>query len=76
MTFPLRELNKSAKIKFISELRDYQIPIVEKCITHIKEFGGGQLSVPCGRGKTVMAIYIAHKLGLKTLVIVHQSFLE
>jgi superfamily II DNA or RNA helicase len=67
---------ENANINFISKLRDYQVPIVEKCISHIKETGGGELSVPCGRGKTVMAIYIAHKLGLKTLVIVHQSFLQ
>lgn len=63
-------------IKFESKLRDYQEPIVNKCIDHIKEKNGCLLSVPCGRGKTVMAIYIAHKLGLKTLVIVHQSFLQ
>jgi superfamily II DNA or RNA helicase len=64
------------KIPFISELRDYQIPIVKTCIDHILKFGGGHLSVPCGRGKTVMSIYIAHKLKLKTLILVHASFLQ
>lgn len=67
---------EKADLKFSSKLRDYQEPIVEKCVEYIKETGGGMLSVPCGRGKTVMAIYIAHKLGLKTLIIVHQSFLQ
>jgi superfamily II DNA or RNA helicase len=67
---------QEAKIPFITKLRDYQEPIVAKCVEHILQFGGGHLSVPCGRGKTVMAIYIAHKLGLKTLVITHQSFLQ
>jgi len=62
-------------IKFNGQLRDYQIPIVDKLLNHIKEKGGGLLSVPCGRGKTLMAIYIAHKLGLKTLVVTHKSFL-
>lgn len=62
-------------IKFNGELRDYQIPIVDKTLKHIYDNGGGLLSVPCGRGKTLMAIYIAHKLGVKTLVVVHKSFL-
>jgi hypothetical protein len=62
-------------IKFNGNLRDYQIPIVDKLLIHITEKGGGLLSVPCGRGKTLMAIYIAHKLGVKTLVVTHKSFL-
>jgi superfamily II DNA or RNA helicase len=64
-----------ANINFNGELRDYQIPIVDKILNHMNEKGGGLLSVPCGRGKTLMAIYIAHKLGLKTLVVTHKSFL-
>ena len=62
-------------IKFNGSLRDYQEPIVKKILDHMNNIGGGLLSVPCGRGKTLMAIYIAHKLGLKTLVVVHKSFL-
>jgi superfamily II DNA or RNA helicase len=67
---------EKVNLKFQSKLRDYQEPIVETGINHILKTGGGEISVPCGRGKTVMAIYIAHRLGLKTLVIVHQSFLQ
>lgn len=62
-------------IKFNGQLRDYQISIVDKLLNHINNKGGGLLSVPCGRGKTLMAIYIAHRLKLKTLVVVHKSFL-
>ena len=62
-------------INFSGALRDYQIPIVDKLLNHLNEKGGGLLSVPCGRGKTSMAIYIAHKLGIKTLVMVHKKFL-
>ena len=62
-------------IKFNGQLRDYQEPIVEKILNHMNNIGGGLLSVPCGRGKTLMAIYIAHKLNVKTLVVVHVSFL-
>jgi superfamily II DNA or RNA helicase len=65
-----------SNMKFIGTLRLTQIPIVEKCLNHIKNNGGGLLSVPCGAGKTTMALYIACKLKLKTLVIVHKTFLQ
>lgn len=62
-------------INFLGQLRDYQIPICKKIYDHVLKFGGGLLSVPCGRGKTLMAIFIATQLKEKTLVIVHKSFL-
>jgi len=62
-------------ISFKRELRDYQVDIITKCVDYMLNNGGGLLSVPCGRGKTIMAIYIAHKLGVKTLIVVHKSFL-
>ena len=36
---------------------------------------GGILEVPCGRGKTVMALKIISTLSKKTLIIVHKEFL-
>jgi superfamily II DNA or RNA helicase len=36
---------------------------------------GGIISLPCGFGKTSCALYIACKLGKKTLVICHKEFL-
>jgi superfamily II DNA or RNA helicase len=68
--------NKPAKIKFNGTLRDYQIPIVDACLSHIKEKGGGLLVVPCASGKTSMSIYIASQLKAKTLVITHKTFLQ
>ena len=69
----LTEPQKS-DMKFVGKLRDYQEDIVDKYMNSIKG-GGGLLEIPCGRGKTVMALQIAAKLGLKTLVIVHKTFL-
>ena len=46
-------------MNFLSKLKDYQIPCVEKIIKTCKEIGGGLLCVPCGFGKTVVALYIA-----------------
>lgn len=36
---------------------------------------GGILQLPPGSGKTVMALYILCKLGVKTMIIVHKEFL-
>ena len=37
--------------------------------------GGGLLEIPCGRGKTVIALKIIAELKKKTLVVVHKGFL-
>lgn len=62
-------------IAFTKILRDIQTLVCERCIRYMRKNGGGLLSVPCGFGKTVCAIYVACRLGLKTLVVVHKSFL-
>ena len=36
---------------------------------------GGIISLPCGYGKTIIALYLISKLKKKTLIIVHKSFL-
>ena len=36
---------------------------------------GGLLEIPCGRGKTVIALNVISQLKVKTLVVVHKSFL-
>jgi superfamily II DNA or RNA helicase len=64
------------KFNFNSQLRDYQIDIVNTCYNEIINNGGGLLSVGCGRGKTVMAINLAQRLEAKTLVVVHKTFLQ
>jgi superfamily II DNA or RNA helicase len=40
-----------------------------------REKGGGIISLKCGGGKTVLALYIATMLSLKTIVLVHKDFL-
>jgi len=39
------------------------------------EAGSGVLSLPCGYGKTTVALAIASKLGLRTMIMVHKEFL-
>jgi superfamily II DNA or RNA helicase len=72
----LRLKSETSNFKFNGQLRDYQIEIVNKCVNAMKKDGGGLLSVPCGYGKTVMAIKMAAELKAKTLVIVHKTFLQ
>ena len=68
--------SKTSIFSFNGKLRDYQLPIVEECLKKIKKEGGGIMSVPCGFGKTTMALYIAQKLNGKTLILVHKTFLQ
>lgn len=67
-------------LKFEGELRDYQNVIVDKYLkaATIQTSGcggGGLLDVDPGKGKTVMALKIIERLAVKTLVVVHKSFL-
>lgn len=65
-------------VDFVKELRDYQCKIIDIYVKHVlgePVGGGGILEVPCGAGKTVMALNIISKLKKKTLIIVHKEFL-
>lgn len=71
-------------VEFSKQLRDYQIEIVNKYTNYVttpicngsEDLGsGGILEVPCGRGKTIMALKIISVLKKKTLIIVHKEFL-
>ena len=60
-------------IKFEYTLREKQQNVVERCLKYMMKNGGGLLSVPCGFGKTICALYMASVIGLKTLIVVHKS---
>ena len=64
-------------LTFQGVLRDYQIPIVDKFISYVKNKNtlGGLLELPCAWGKTSASLYICSQLKKKTLVIVHKEFL-
>ena len=63
------------KLKFKGKLRNYQEIIANKTLNHINNKDGGLISIGCGRGKTVLALYLCTQLNVKTLVIVHKTFL-
>lgn len=78
------QVGDSIEVDFPKPLRDYQENIVDIYMKHVgaaivqnseQTGGGGILEVPCGRGKTVMALKLISLLKKKTLIIVHKEFL-
>jgi len=61
-----------SKVSFVGNPYDYQIKIIE---TFIGAGANGLLCVPCGKGKTFMAINIAVRLGRRVLIVVDKEFL-
>ena len=64
---------KKMHVKFNGQLRasTRQIEAFDAAI----KAGHGVLSLPCGYGKTTVALAIACKLGYRTMIIVHKQFL-
>lgn len=62
-------------MEFKGALREYQEEVIAKALPMVRRGEGGLLSLPCGAGKTTVALYIAAQLGVKTLIVVHQTFL-
>lgn len=60
-------------LKFNGKLRDATSQ--NEAFAKGVEAGHGVLSLPCGYGKTTVALAIAMKLGLRTMIIVHKEFL-
>lgn len=60
-------------VKFVGKLRTEtcQVEAFTKGVT----IGHGVLSLPCGFGKTTVALAMAVKLGYRTMIIVHKEFL-
>ena len=62
-------------LQFDGSLRDYQLDVIKNVIPKIKKEEGGIISLPPGRGKTVIACKLISELKKKTLVVVHKTFL-
>lgn len=68
--------SKKCEMKFESSLRENQQKIIDDIYPKILSNGGGIITLPCGFGKTIIALYIAAQLKLKTLILVHKTFLQ
>jgi len=62
-------------VAFRGSLRDPQVPIVDTYLECARTRGCGLVELPCGFGKTIVALNILSRLQKKTLVIVHKEFL-
>jgi superfamily II DNA or RNA helicase len=69
-------ISHEVSFQFTKELRKPQLDVIDVVLPKIVGQGGGVISLPCGAGKTVISLYLAQKIGLKTLVLVHKSFLQ
>jgi len=59
-------------LKFTGTPYDYQKAIVDQ---YLETGGNGLICVPCGRGKTFMAIWTALRIGRRFLIVVDKEFL-
>lgn len=66
---------KDINIDFSLNLKEEQKLPAKKTIEAYHSKGGGILCLPCGFGKTILALYFIAQLKKKTLVIVHKEFL-
>lgn len=60
---------------FQLQLRPVQIEVKDQCIQALNKHGCHLLSLYAGAGKTLLTIYLATKLKLKTLVVCHRLIL-
>jgi len=60
------------ELRFNGKIRDEQMPIVN---TFLASDANGLICVPCGYGKTFMAIWLAMKIKKRFMVVVHKEFL-
>ena len=65
------------KIRFVGALRDStsQNEAHDKTVETMRTIGGGILSLPCGYGKTTVALAVACTMKVRTMIIVHKEFL-
>ena len=61
----------SIQLPFTGQIR----PVQQLAIDAFMQSKCGLLQLPCGFGKTILALYLISLLGKKTLVIVHKEFL-
>ena len=68
--------NSKVDFEFTGKLRGTQPEVAKYILDGIINNGGGLLQLHTGYGKTTLALYLASVLKLKTLVIVHKTFLQ
>ena len=67
----------NANIEFSGRLRDStkQNEALANIVDKLETVGGGILSLPCGYGKTTVALAVASYFKVRTMIVVHKEFL-
>ena len=66
---------KEIDINFKGSLRQEQLPVFDISYKQLMDTGGGIISLKCGGGKTILALYILAQIKKKTIIVVHKEFL-
>lgn len=80
-TINFQQTDSNVDLTFKGDLRPYQEEIISKLDkvfynnNKLSPYGGGIVCIPPGGGKTVIAINYICKLNMKTLIVVHKTFL-
>jgi len=67
------KLCKKGAPKFMTELRDYQIPVAEECLQNLKDNCTTTLGLPPAWGKTIVGAYLAGKANGVMMVLTHRK---
>lgn len=70
-----RKFDKGSQYAFTGKLRPEQEQVRSDCVSHLNTTGSCVLSMYPGFGKTAIAIEIAQRIGLRTLVVVNRIVL-
>ena len=62
-------------LEFCGSIRENQQKAIDSSLISLRTTGGGLLVLPCGYGKTCIALYLISQIKKKTLVICHKEFL-
>jgi superfamily II DNA or RNA helicase len=63
-------------LEYTVKLNNIQEEINDQCVKALNKYGCILISLFCGCGKTFYSIYLAHKIRLKTLIIIHRVILQ
>ena len=72
----IKTADSKVSFEFMGKPRGTQPEVINAILEKLKVQGGGILQLHTGYGKTVVALYLASILKLKTLIIVHKTFLQ
>lgn len=72
---PVKNLFTQTNTKFVGELRDEQKVVKTEAISALNKNGSTILSLHVGWGKSAFSVYLATKIGLKSIVLCHRIIL-